>query len=72
MAHYKNRINPAKSAICARCEEEDETVKHWIKCPASMRLRESIFGRADLGLDVISTHPKETLAYAEKSMLETL
>ena len=68
LAHYRNRIDPTKSALCSKCEEEDETVKHWIGCPASTMLRESIYGRADLGLDVISKHPKETLAYAEKTI----
>jgi hypothetical protein len=72
LVHYKNRVDTAKSAISTRCEEEDETVKHWIKCPASTRFRESIFRRADVGLDVISTHPKETLAYSERTTLEGL
>jgi hypothetical protein len=41
------------------------------KCPASIRLREPIFRGADLGLDVISTYLEETLAYAEKTILDT-
>ena len=68
LAHYKNRLDQTKSAICPRCEEEDETVRHWIGCPASTRIREEIFGRADLSLDVMSTKPKETLAYAERTL----
>ena len=71
LAHYKNRLDPTKSAICPRCEEEDETVRHWLGCPASIRTREEIFGRADLSLDVMSTKPRETLAYAERT-LQTL
>ena len=68
LAHYRNRIDPTKSALCSKCEEEDETVKHWTECPASTMLRESIYSRAALGLDVISKHPKETLAYAEETI----
>ena len=33
LAHYKNRLDPAKSDINPRCEEEDETVGHWLGCP---------------------------------------
>ena len=33
-------------------------------------MKESVFGRADLGLNVIFTH-QETLAYAEKTIGET-
>ena len=68
LVHYKNRIDPTKSATCPRCEEDDETVKHWISCPATVRTRERIFGKSDLGLDVLAKHPKEALAYAEETL----
>ena len=61
-----------QQSICPRCEEEDETVRHWLGCPASMRIREEIFGKANLRLDVLSQQPRETLAYAEKTLMKTL
>ena len=53
LSHYKNRIDPTKSATCPRCNEEEETVVHWIRCPATIRTREEIFGKSDseLGRD---------------------
>ena len=48
-----------------------ESVRHWLGCPASIRTREEIFGGADLSLDVMSLKPRETLAYAERT-LQTL
>ena len=41
LAHYKKRLDPTKSAISPRCEEEDETVRHWLGCPASIRTQHS-------------------------------
>ena len=67
LSHYKNRIDPSKSATCPRCNEEEETVAHWIRCPATIRTREEIFGKSDVNLDVISTNPTETLAFAKET-----
>ena len=42
LAHYKNRLDDKTSATCPECEEEEETVSHWLKCPATIRTRENI------------------------------
>lgn len=46
--------------FCPRCEdaEEDETVRQWLGCPATIITPEEIFGRADLSLEVISLKPR--------------
>ena len=67
LSHYKNRIDPTKSATCPRCNEEEETVAHWIRCPATIRKREKIFRRPDVSLDVLSKYPTETLAFAKET-----
>ena len=69
---YKKTLDPTTSTFCLRFEEEDVTVRHWLGCPASMRIREEIFGKANLRLDVLSQQPRETLAYAEKTLMKTL
>ena len=70
LSHYKNRIDSTKSATCPRCGEEEETVPHWIRCPATIRTREEIFGKSDLNLDILTTNPIEILAFAKKTLLE--
>ena len=39
LAHYKNRLDNKTSPTCPECEEEEETVSHWLKCPATIRTR---------------------------------
>ena len=58
---YKKTLDPTKSAICLRFEEEDVTVRHWLVCPASMRIREDVFGKANYNLEVLSQKPLHAL-----------
>ena len=64
LAHYQNRIDNTKSDMCPRCGEEAETVTHWIKCPANIKDRIDIFGKASVDLGALTKHPAEALAYA--------
>ena len=70
LAHYKNRLDDKTSPTCPACEEEEETVSHWLKCPATIRTRENIFGRADVSLDTLNKDPISTLAFAEATLLK--
>jgi ribonuclease HI len=69
LSHYKNRIDDKKSPICPDCEEEEETVRHWLKCPAKIRTREDVFGRADVNPDTMNKDPQRILAYAEATLI---
>ena len=51
-------------------EEEEETVSHWLQCPATNRTREKIFGRDDVSLDTLNKDPTSTLAFAEATLLK--
>ena len=68
LAHYRNRIDQTKSANCSRCELEDETVKHWLSCPATRNLREKIFGKTDLDLGILTSDPEKSLAFAGETL----
>ena len=46
LAHYRNRVDPTQSATCGKCGEEEETVEHWISCPATTNIRRRTFGQA--------------------------
>jgi hypothetical protein len=44
-------------------------VKHWIKCPATVRTREKILALGlRSGIGSTPTNPMETLAYAKESI----
>ena len=70
LAHYRNRLDQTKSATCPACELEEETVSHWIKCPATIKTREKVFGRADVNLDTLNKDPARILAFAEATLLK--
>ena len=70
LAHYRNRLDESKSAVCPACQEEEETVRHWLKCPATIRTRVDIFGKADVSLDTLNKDPARTLTFAEATLLK--
>ena len=70
LASYRNRIDSNKPDICPKCEEVPETVQHWLKCPATIRKRTSIFGMADVHLGALTSKPEEVLTFAKATLLE--
>ncbi len=70
LAHYKKRLDPGKSPTCPPCGEDEETVTHWMSCPATIRTRERIFGRADISPDTLTSQPEKILAFAEETLLQ--
>ena len=68
LGHYANRIDPGKSAKCLHCDEEDETVQHWLACPATRRTRSRIFDSPEVDLGVLTRDIRRTLAYAEATL----
>ena len=51
--------------MCNRCNEEPETVGHWLKCPAAIMERQQHFEKDDLDLGILSRDPERSLAFAE-------
>ena len=65
LAAYRYRIGKSETATCARCEEDDETVIHWLTCPAGATARQSIFGRVKVDLGTFTSDPEKILALAK-------
>ncbi len=65
LAAYRNRIDPTKSPTCPHCELEDETVVHWIQCPATANVRQEVFGAVDVPLGVLTSKPNDSLTFAK-------
>ena len=51
LAAYRHRINESKPALCPNCEEEDQDLVHWWRCPAMLARRIQWFGEEDGGLE---------------------
>ena len=70
LAHYRHRLDPTKSETCAHCEEEPETVEHWLACPATRQKRLDIFERDNVDLGALATEQARVLAYASQTLVE--
>jgi ribonuclease HI len=69
LASYRHRIDETKSDICPLCQEEPQTVEHWLsRCPGTLQKRMEIFGRTDLNPAVMGDQPLETLALASATL----
>ena len=68
LAAYQHKIDEEKPDICPICEEEPQTVEHWLKCPGTAQKRQEIFGKTDLSPAVLGDHPLETLALARATL----
>jgi ribonuclease HI len=68
LATYRHRIDDTKSPICSNCDEEDETVIHWLKCPATILKRIGIFGKHNISLGTLTQEPLKVLAFAKATL----
>ena len=72
LAAYNHRIDNTKSPTCSKCEEEeDETISHWLKCPATIMKRISIFGKDNISLGTLTEEPTKVLAFAKATLLDS-
>ena len=68
LAHYANRIDDKTSPMCKKCNEEPETVGHWLKCPATIMKTQQHFGKDGVDLGVLSRDPEGSLALAKANL----
>ena len=68
LAAYRNRIDDTKSPLCSNCDEEHETVLHWLKCPATIMKRIAIFGNATISLGTLTKEPLKVLTFAKATL----
>ena len=63
---YRNRVYPDEDPKCPLCEEPQHTLEHWLlKCPGVEAEKYKIFGYLEVGLNVLITHPQESLALSQ-------
>ena len=67
LAAYRNVINQDVSPLCPHCNDEFETLEHWLcECPATAVKRIRRFGGAAPPLTVLVDDPLSVLAYAHE------
>ena len=68
--YYQHKLDESVSITCPRCEEDDDTVEHWLhNCPAISGLKMRVFGRIVLETDILTREPGKCLALARLSIL---
>ena len=71
LRYYQHKLDESISITCPRCEEDDDTVEHWLhNCPAISGLKMRIFGRIVLETDILTREPGKCLALARLSILK--
>ena len=68
LGHYKNRVDPTSSALCLHCKTDEETLEHWLSCPATRRLRLKTFDKPEVDLGILTKDPDRALAYARATL----
>jgi ribonuclease HI len=66
---YRKLVDPTADPLCQRCQEEEETVEHWLqRCPALVTKRLDEFGTTDPPLSVLATAPRAVALLARRTI----
>ena len=66
---YENMIDGEVSQTCPHCKEEDHILEHWLlRCPATLRAKQEIFGDEEIGLHFLTKYPARSLALARRTL----
>ena len=66
---YKHRISGSGDPRCKRCNTgEEDTVEHWLECPATLEERMRNFGYSRVELSDLTLWPQESVALARKTL----
>ena len=69
LAAYKNLLDPTKDPMCPACQEDCQTVEHWLlECPGTLSSRHNIFGTTNLDLEVLSERPGDVVELARRTL----
>ncbi len=59
---YANLLDPSADPLCPLCNEEQQTIEHWLRrCPRLDAIRQIIFRNLSLPLKVLTTYPEMVL-----------
>ncbi len=65
---YKNLMDPSYDPTCKRCDEDKDTVEHWLECPGTLAATHDIFGKTDISLDIMTEDPAGLIALASRTL----
>ena len=68
-AEFRARIGKTTDASCEECGAAVEDLEHWLtECPGTEGARIRLFGRSDVGLDILTENPTGAVKLARSSL----
>ena len=70
---YLHLLNPSQDPICPKCRLDEQDLHHWLyECPATMTIRQQVFGNHKGSLEWPATRPGDVVVYARKTLTPNL
>ena len=67
-AEFRARIKKETDSSCARCGAAVEDLEHWLECPGTMEIRFRLFGKTNVGLDILTANPTGAVKLARSTL----
>ena len=65
---YENLMDPTTDPTCLLCQQEPQTLEHWLSCQGTERQRMKIFGTTEPRLELLSEEPAGAVTLAKGTL----
>ena len=65
---YENLMDPTTDPTCPLCQQEPQTLEHWLSCQGTERQRMEIFGTTEPRLELLSEEPAGAVTLAKGTL----
>ena len=69
---YKNLMDPMIDPSCRQCNQDRDTVEHWLDCPGTAATRQELFETIKTDLGFLTRYPTETLTLAARTLQKSI
>ena len=70
LRQYLNRLNLSQDPISPNCRLEVQDLRHWLcECPATMTIRQRMFGNHQGSLEWLATRLEDVAPFARKTLV---
>ena len=66
---YSHLMNENVDPNCPKCQEEPQTLEHWMNCQSTAACRQELFGTTEPRLELLSEEPALSIALAKRTLL---
>ena len=70
LRQYLNPLDPSQDPVCPNCRLEVQDLPQWLcECPATITIRQRVFGNHQGSLEWLATRPGYVVAFARKTLV---